>query len=98
MGVGWDGLAAPACTNSCEYKKNQRMSLGDAPAGTDYRIMLFFGDRRNQLLVFVALAVLTVMIWTVQELDNSYATMIIIAAGFGIVSAVGSWPSVQEDD
>lgn len=74
------------------------MSFGDASPGTDYRMMLFFGDKRNQLLVFVAAAVLAVMIWTVQELDNSYGTMIIIAAGFGIVSAVGSWPSVQGDD
>lgn len=53
---------------------------------------LFFSERTS--LIVAAIVLLTVVIvWTLAVLDSVYATVALVAAGFGVVTAISTWPS-----
>ena len=50
---------------------------------------------KNQLIAAALVLLGAVITWTLATLDNIYATVAMIMAGFGVVAAIRTWPSVQ---
>ena len=50
---------------------------------------------KNQLIAATLVLLVAVITWTLATLDNVYATVAMIMASFGVVTAIRTWPSVQ---
>tara|TARA_B100000886_G_C20324788_1_gene449737 strand:- start:424 stop:612 length:189 start_codon:yes stop_codon:yes gene_type:complete len=58
---------------------------------TDFQLF----STKNQLIAAALVILAAVITWTLATLDNVYATVAMIMAGFGVVTAIRTWPSVQ---
>jgi len=50
-------------------------------------------SERTSLIVAAIVLLSGVIVWTLAVLDSVYATVALVAAGFGVVTAIGTWPS-----
>ena len=52
-----------------------------------------FFSKRTSVIVAAIVLLSVVIVWTLAVLDSVYATVALVAAGFGVVTAISTWPS-----